>query len=128
MARRRLLVASLVVNGLLTLVAIGWLVWITTTPRYWFAGAYASQGPLGDKGPRGDPGPEGPPGPVGPDASDAISSLETDVSDLSDRVDTLESDLSDLQNESGGSTLETDLEDVQQKVSDICDGFLQYSG
>jgi hypothetical protein len=128
MAGRRLLVASLVVNVVLSLAAIGGLVWITAAPRYWFAGAYAEQGPRGDKGPRGEQGSPGPAGPVGPDASTAIDDLSSTVDDLSSRVDTLETDLSDLQDASGGSTLETDLQDVQQKVSDICDQMALDSG
>src|SRR6266487_5383877 len=82
MARTRLVASLLIVNGLLAMTALGWLVWITTSPRHWFADAYAAQGPRGEKGPRGEQGPLGPAGPVGPDAEDAIASLESDLSDV----------------------------------------------
>ncbi len=80
MVRTRLVVSLLIVNGLLAMTALGWLVSITTSPRHWFADAYAAQGPRGEKGPRGEQGPIGPAGPVGPDAEDAIASLESDLS------------------------------------------------
>lgn len=128
MGRTRLVVSLLIVNTVLALTALGWLIWITTSPRYWFAGAYAAQGPQGEKGPRGDASPPGPPGPVGPDAADAIDSLQPDIDDLVSRVDDLETDLSDLQDETGTSTFESDFEDVQQTVSNLCDALSQYDG
>jgi hypothetical protein len=124
MSRPRVLAVALIVNGVLAIAALGWIAWIATSPRCWFADAYAAQGPQGEKGPRGDDGPAGPAGPVGPDAADAISSLESDLSDLTDRVDTLESDLSTLQDEAGTSTLEDDVQQVSQTIGDVCDALL----
>jgi len=72
MLRSRAVLVLLVINLAATLVAIGWLAWISSSPRYWFPGAYAAKGERGDLGPRGPRGPVGPPGPVGPDAASAI--------------------------------------------------------
>jgi hypothetical protein len=38
MGRTRLLIPALIVNPLLVLVALGWLAWVTTSPRYWSPG------------------------------------------------------------------------------------------
>src|SRR4051812_48381522 len=118
---RRLGLAGIAVSLALGLIAVGWLAWISTSPRYWFPDAYAAKGPTGDRGPRGSVGPEGPPGPVGPDAADAISALQSDLEDVTSRLDDLESSVTDLQDETGTSTLETDVLDVQQKVNNMCD-------
>jgi hypothetical protein len=119
---------GLVLNGLLTLTALGWLAWISVAPRYWFPGAYAAQGPRGEEGPRGERGPEGPAGPVGPDAADAIDELSLEVTDLSERMETIEGELSDLQGMAGSSELESAVEDVQNTVSAICDELSYYEG
>jgi len=79
MGRTRLLIPALIVNPLLVLVALGWLAWVTTSPRYWSPGAYAARGPASDQGPRGEQGPVDPAGPVGPGAEDAIASLESEL-------------------------------------------------
>jgi outer membrane murein-binding lipoprotein Lpp len=142
MSQARMVWALTTISGVLALVAVGWLVWITTSPRTWFAAAYAAQGPRGERGPTGNQGPPGPPGPVGPDAADAIDSLqldvddlssrvdslEADVEDLSSRVDTLEGDLGDLQGETGVSDLQTDVEQTRDKLTAICDEMSNYEG
>jgi hypothetical protein len=126
--RRRAVLALIAFNLFASLVALGWLAWISASPRYWFPQAYAQKGDRGDQGPRGQQGPAGPPGPVGPDAQSAIDDLDVRLSDLEGSVETLQSDLSDLQDESGFSTLETDVQDTTTKLNDLCDAFANYSG
>lgn len=125
---RHAVLALLVLNLVLTLTALGWLAWISASPRYWFADAYAQKGDRGDPGPRGPRGPVGPQGPVGDTAEGAIADLDSRVSDLQDSVDTLQGDLTDLQDESGASTLEADVQDATTKLSDLCDAMANYSG
>jgi hypothetical protein len=114
---KRLLIASLAVNLVLGLAAVGWVTWIVIAPKYWFPGAYAGKGERGDRGPRGPVGPLGPAGPVGPDAADAIYELEGTLDDLSVRLD-------DLEAGSGTSELQYNIDSVDSKVEDICDALL----
>jgi hypothetical protein len=107
--RSQLLVASLVLNALLSLAAIGWIAWVTQEPRHWFPGAYEQpaigpQGPSGEAGPRGARGPRGFPGPPGSAGASA------DVAE----VEQLRSDVDDLQ---------STADDLQNTVSSICDAF-----
>ena len=57
--RVHVLTAAVAVVGVLAVVAIGWLIWITTDPGYWFPGAYADHPARGERGPPGQPGPRG---------------------------------------------------------------------
>jgi hypothetical protein len=132
---RRGLIALLCVNLFLSTVALGWLTWVTTSPRTWFSAAYAAQGPVGEQGPRGERGPVGSPGPVGPDAASAIEDLDAQISDIEARVSDLTDMLESLQDESSGSVLETDLqetraiaEEAHETVTAICDQMLTYDG
>jgi hypothetical protein len=52
-----------VVNGVLALVALGWLAWIAADPQYWFPGAYAQKG---DRVTPGRVAHKGPKVPLGP--------------------------------------------------------------
>jgi hypothetical protein len=104
-----------------SLVALGWLAWISASPRYWFPDAYAQKGDRGAPGPRGPRGSAGPPGPVGPDASSAIDDLDSRISDLEDSLDTLE-------NEAGGSTIESDVQDATDKLDAVCTALSGYGG
>jgi hypothetical protein len=126
--RTRVLIALSIANLVLVGVALGWLAWMSASPRYWFRDAYAQKGDRGDPGPRGPVGPAGPPGPVGPDAQTAIDDLDARLADVEDSVSTLQSDLSDLEDKSGFSTLETDVQDTTSKLNDVCDAFANYSG
>jgi hypothetical protein len=126
--RRRVVTILLVLNLAAALTALGWLAWISASPRYWFPDAYAQKGDRGDPGPRGARGPAGPPGPVGPDAQSAIDDLDSRITDLEDSVGTLESDLTDLQDESGTSSLEIDVEETKTKLDDVCSAFADYEG
>jgi hypothetical protein len=101
----RAIVALLVANLILSVIALGWLAWLSADPQYWFPDAYAQQGPRGEQGPRGAVGPEGPAGPVGPDAVDAI--------------DVLSSRLDDLESESGASDLQFTVDDLGSRVDDL---------
>ena len=128
MTGRRLVLAGVAFNLVLVAIALGWLTWISAAPRYWFADAYAAQGPRGEQGQRGEQGPVGPAGPVGPDAIDAIEELRSELFDVSDRLETLEGDLASLQSESGSSDLESDVIDTRDRVEAICDQLFQYTG
>ena len=107
----RAIVALLVANLILSVIALGWLAWITADPQYWFPSAYAQQGPRGEQGPRGPVGPEGPEGPVGPDAASAIDELSFGLDDVSSRLDDLESGV-------GSSDLQITVDELQSAVND----------
>jgi hypothetical protein len=126
--RRRALLVLLILNLAATLTALGWLAWISASPRYWFPDAYAQKGDRGDPGPRGPRGRIGPQGPLGDTAEGAVADLDSRVTDLEDSVGTLQSDLDDLQNESGVSTLESDVQDATTKLDDICTALSGYGG
>lgn len=148
---RRVLVASLIANGALSLVALGLVGWVVLEPKRWFAEAYADKGPRGRPGPRGARGFPGPPGPVGPDAESAINGLgrrltaaetrteelslsidelttsvdelTTSADDLKVSVDTLESDVFDLQNAGDVGQIGADLDEVKATVDSLCQSF-----
>ena len=117
--RSRRALALIAVNAVLTLVAIGWLTWLSLEPRYWFPGAYAQEGPRGDEGPRGERGSPGPPGPVGPSADDEGLALEGQLTDLEGEITALESQLADTQSELEDAV--SSLDDAANTLSDLCD-------
>lgn len=135
MSRPRLLAASLALNLVLALLALGWLAWVVTQPRHWFPGAYAQQGERGERGPRGPVGLPGPPGSVGPDASDAIDELSSRVDDLetgsgddaSSSVDDLVSRLDDLET-GGGDQAGMSIDDLATTLGSMCDTLGTYGG
>ena len=94
---------------------------VSSSPRYWFPGAYAERGARGDPGPLGPRGPAGPPGPVGPDAASSVDDLDSRVSDLEDSIST-------LQDETGSSTLESDVQDATDKLDTLCSALLDEGG
>lgn len=88
--------ALVLVTGVLSLVAIGWITWVVVQPTYWFAGAYAPKGETGDRGPVGPAGPAGPAGPVGPDAEEALLGVSSQVDDASAQLDDLSAQVQDI--------------------------------
>ena len=103
-----------------SLLAIGWLAWITVNPEMWLADAYAEKGPPGDQGLRGPTGPPGPPGPTGPDAADAIASVESEREDISARVEELESGSGTTELQSAVDDLTSRVEDLETALGDLC--------
>lgn len=117
---RRTHLALLLATALVATGALAWTSALVISPRYWFANAYAEQGPRGEKGPRGDRGDPGPPGLVGPDAGaaiyDATSSLEASIDDLATRLGELETTLEDYDN----NRLAVFGNDAESALYEIC--------
>ena len=118
--RRRVLIAVLVLNVLLAVVAIGWVAWISLEPRYWFPGAYAPKGAPGDQGLRGPEGPRGAPGPVGPDAVAVINVFGERLASLENEP--LPSDLT-LEIERMRRRVET----LEMRLDEVCSAIAQAS-
>ncbi len=135
MGTERRFLLLITVLAALSLGSLALTVSLIAAPRYWFANAYAEQGPRGEKGPRGDRGPAGPPGPVGPDAADAYDELWSSLSALQGDLEEVASSLDSLEGMTGYSTLEEAVETAQETaeaaqetVYGICDQFAYYSG
>jgi hypothetical protein len=95
----RLLIASLTLNLMLSLVALGWLAWVVVDPVYWLG--RPEQGQRGEQGVAGLPGPEGPPGergPRGPAGRPAISAQprQYDDTELWSSLASIEARLNEL--------------------------------
>lgn len=116
----RLLAVSLIANGMLVLLTLGWLTWITVEPKYWFPDAYAEKGEPGDRGPVGPVGPPGPEGPVGPDAEDAIAAVAADLEAVGSTLEEVQTELDDLESGFSTSELETRLASAEQQLNDLC--------
>jgi len=122
---RRLLIAIVVANSVITLLIASWAVWVAVEPQYWFPGAFAQQGEPGEQGPVGEPGPPGPAGPPGPggpgvddvavqaeDASTAADEARALAEDVDGRLTEIESiDLYDV---------ESRLSDTESRVEEAC--------
>jgi hypothetical protein len=109
-----------IVNGLLTLTALGWLAWLTVEPQDWFPDAFAEKGERGAPGPRGGRGPRGaigPQGPVGPTVEEAIGHLES-------RLEELELGISATDLQTSIDEIQSELQDVSDKVENVCSELL----